>query len=159
GGPLFFLRPSPGQPPAEVLTRAGCLSGPHLPAAAAFDDHRTAQALESWGRQLLVAATPEDLAVLRALGFAAALARGLEAVDAGQLGPLCGCFGWTQRDSPAAVLCPAPGPPDVPAGRAGDAADEASPTAMVLLAWSPSTLALQKPAALDAAVARLRGIR
>jgi len=101
GGPLVFLRLKPQEAPVEILTASGCLSGRRLPVLAAFADYRTVAAIRARDDTLLVATTLEDVAVLRALGFAATLATGLAEINLRQLERLSRHFGW--KDHPRVV--------------------------------------------------------
>ena len=80
---LLPFRRVAGEPPFDLLTPAGCLSGA-LPAFAALEDFRF-RAGTGDRQGLLLADTLPDVAILQGLGFAASLAIGFDRLSAEQL--------------------------------------------------------------------------
>jgi hypothetical protein len=134
---IVAIRPEAGQKP-RALSFAGMdttLEG-RWALDAALADYQVRALLESFGRQLLIVSSAEDLAVLRSMGLPAAPASGLECVGGQRLELLRKRLGLQAPDNEHAGRERAPGP------QSATHKAPIEPIALILVNWSPSRLDL-----------------
>ncbi|MEI8374214.1 MAG: hypothetical protein WCJ35_15435 [Planctomycetota bacterium] len=88
GVEIILLRERPYDPPFDIVTSSGLLSGRDLPMFAACRDHRTVVALRELDGILLAVLSMSAYVLFRSMGLPVALATGLEDLDCGQLSSL-----------------------------------------------------------------------
>jgi hypothetical protein len=110
GKPLVFLYPEFGDGPSAVLTAQGMLDGRRFPVTAAFTDKATRRAVTG-AKQLLIAFSMEDVAVLRGVGLPATFAFGMDRLSRTAVFRLYENCDW-ESDSP--WLFPPTGPQPSP---------------------------------------------
>lgn len=76
-GNLLLLRRAPDEPPYEIVSVAGCISGSQPPVLAALEDAATQRRLEVFEGDMFATFTLADAAVLQSFGYPAVPAAGL----------------------------------------------------------------------------------
>lgn len=129
-----FLAIRSGPRTHDLVTAQGCLSGRRLPVTAACHDWHSVHSLQG-RRTLFIAFSVEDMAVLRALNFAAATAAGLSQLGGERLDEFCDQLRLPRR------------------GRRRVSGVGVMP---ILVAWQPAAWDLSEPPEWAATVAHLR---
>lgn len=159
---VMALRNTDDEPPYDLLTSGGCLSGTALPVLSVLEDGPTSKCSLGCDNVLCVAFAISDVVALRALGIPATLATGLSELGRGRLEEFAHRFHlW---DAPAwdhfnegqgntdpldsdAADSNAPeeeNEPETVTGRA------AIPPQLIFADWFPATLSLERPEGLSA---------
>jgi hypothetical protein len=128
---IAVLRRAPDAKPFDLMTgEQGSVAG--LWAwHAAMVDHQVKAQLSDFARQLLIAASAEDVAVLRSSGFPVAPAHGLTGFRGKRLKVFSSVLNLRPREANSRSV----------AAAAGDVRDD-KPYAMILVNWSPAQLDL-----------------
>jgi hypothetical protein len=151
-GPMLALRDESGLPFA-LLTPAGGLGLPGPPALQILRDQPT-QKLLAQNDQLCLTFSLEDAVVLRACGYPACPAAGLDELSIDDMRMLCKQFGFPIRLFKADEGSSADGADSEEADSDEADADEADAGAsgprLTFVTWSPGTLAATPPARLEA---------
>ena len=122
-GNVLLLRRSFADPPYDIVSVAGCVSGLQPPVLAALTDAATLKLLEKSGETLLATFTIQDAAILQALGFPAMPAAGLDKLSGSDFARFAKVFDVRSLsyddcdDSASAKKAPPPsssGSPDLP---------------------------------------------
>lgn len=151
-GAIIALRAEAAEAPFELLTAAGCLSGRTVPLLATLDDARTVEQTKQSG-YLFASFHIQEVALLRALGFAATLATGMQALSFDQLCSLDTVYGEGTLRTGVEPARSAPPP-------TGDAAAESAPSGhattqgVILVGWNLLQLDAAAPPELAEVAAR-----
>ncbi|MBT6156430.1 MAG: hypothetical protein HOK71_12645 [Planctomycetaceae bacterium] len=154
---VIALRNTDDDPPFELLTSGGCLSGSALPVMAVLEDGPTSRWSSDFDNVLCVTFAISDVVALRALGIPATLATGLSELGHGRLEEFARRF--QLRDAPSSVrFSEGPGNADRLDSHAAE--EEIEPETgtgmaaimpqLIFVDWSPATLTLERPEGLTA---------
>ena len=135
GEPTLALRRSSKRKPFCLLSEGRCLAARQWPLSAIAEDYRTLAFQRQLGRQLLVAGSMADVAVLWSLGVPAAPATGLSTLSRGQIDVFCKLMGIPRYSS---ILRKAD------ANTGGNR--QKSAITLILVGWSPALLDIGQPA-------------
>jgi hypothetical protein len=170
GGLVLALHDDASGPPYDLVTEAGCISGPTLAVCAGMRDIRIREFLEQ-ARVLCVAPSLADVAALLAGGMPAIVSAGLDQLRRGTLDQFCEDLGFDRPEGPWSargvgtigavrevhartkrLLA------DAEAARARGERPEPFPLCLALVGWSPAFLSTAPPEKLEPVRARLRDI-
>jgi hypothetical protein len=167
GKPLVFLYPGFGDGPSAVLTSRGMLGGRRFPVTAAFNDVATRRALSS-AKELLIAFSLEDVAVLRAIGLPATVAFGMERLSSSRTAMLrlcencswesCSPWLFPPSDPPPGGPQPAPELSSPGEPRTRYSPDHGAPSEslpLILVGWSVAEVRHTEPTQLKPVLAQL----
>jgi hypothetical protein len=152
---VLALRKKADTKPFELLINGQGISGKSFPWRAVMTDYRVKRMLESGHRQLVIAMSPADLAVLWTLGVAATTAAGLQDIGGRQLDSLCQALGIPRTPISAEDSTDVE-PSERAETTSEDGASDAIP--LVVADWSISTLDRTKASAAAEIVSHFRAL-